>query len=195
MSMVALVIPGAGYSPARPLLHYARAVLRSHDWTVRELWWQPPDDLAELAPADRAAWVREEVVTAVAAEGGDCGLLVGKSLGSLAADLAADRGLPAVWLTPLLAAEHVVRAVARSTAPTLLVGGTGDGLWDAENARALASRPPVESLELPGADHALELEGDPVRSVAVLQQVVARLDRFVGSLTRRRQGPGGSRQS
>ena len=45
--------------------------------------------------------------------------VVGKSLGSLAADLAADRGLPAVWLTPLLGAEHVVRAVARTTAPTV----------------------------------------------------------------------------
>ncbi len=192
MSTVALLVPGAGYSPARPLLHYARAVLRNHDWTVRELWWQPPADLAELAPADRVAWVREQVTAAIDAEDGGCGLLIGKSLGSLAAELAADRALPAVWLTPLLVAQRVVGAVARTTAPTLLVGGTGDELWDGEHARALASRPPVESLELPDADHGLELAGDPVGSVALLQQVVARLDRFVGALDgdgRRSGGP------
>ncbi|MFE1328968.1 hypothetical protein [Streptomyces microflavus] len=27
---VALVVPGVGYSPARPLLHFAREVLRQH---------------------------------------------------------------------------------------------------------------------------------------------------------------------
>lgn len=41
---VAVVVPGVGYSPARPLLHFARGVLLQHGWTVQELWWRVPDD-------------------------------------------------------------------------------------------------------------------------------------------------------
>ncbi|MGH1554473.1 hypothetical protein ACRAWF_28670 [Streptomyces sp. L7] len=39
-------------------------------------------------------------------------------------------------------------------------------------------------LEIPGADHSLELAGDARGSVDVLGEVVSRLDRFVGSLGR-----------
>ncbi|NEE43753.1 alpha/beta hydrolase, partial [Streptomyces sp. SID8455] len=39
-------------------------------------------------------------------------------------------------------------------------------------------------LEVPSADHGLELPGDAVGSAEVLRQVVSRLDHFVGSLGR-----------
>ena len=54
-------------------------------------------------------------------------VLIGKSLGTYAAALAAERGLPAIWLTPLLTSDWVVDGLRRSTAPFLLVGGTADG--------------------------------------------------------------------
>lgn len=39
-------------------------------------------------------------------------------------------------------------------------------------------------LEVPSADHGLELADDAAGSVEVLRQVVSRLDRFIGSLGR-----------
>ncbi|MFG2985905.1 hypothetical protein ACGFYQ_32435 [Streptomyces sp. NPDC048258] len=81
---VALVVPGVGYSPARPLLHFARGVLLQLGWTVQELWWKVPDDLSQFTVDDRVAWVERQVAQAVDAEAGACRLLVGKSLGSLA---------------------------------------------------------------------------------------------------------------
>lgn len=175
---VALIIPGAGYSPARPLLHFARAVLLQHGWTVQELWWQIPEDFRQLSAEERATWVEGQVGAAVDAEDGACRLLVGKSLGSLAAGFAADRQIPAAWLTPLLTSDQVVRSLERATAPALLVGGTGDELWDVRIAREL----PHQILEIPSADHALEIPDDAVASAGLLQQVVSRLDRFIGSL-------------
>jgi hypothetical protein len=172
---VALVIPGVGYSPARPLLHFATAALLQHGWTVQELWWRVPDAIGRLTPAERTSWVAEQVGDAVDAEGGACRLLVGKSLGTLAAGLAADRSLPAVWLTPLLTLPEVVEPLRRATAPTLLVGGTGDGLWDGQVAAGL----PHEVLEIPAADHSLEMDGDVVGSAAVLGRVVAAVDGFI----------------
>ncbi|MFF4378684.1 alpha/beta hydrolase [Kitasatospora sp. NPDC001547] len=175
---VALIVPGVGYSPARPLLHFARSVLLRHGWTVQELWWHVPDGFAELATEDRIAWVERQVAGAVDAERGVCRLLVGKSLGSLAASVAADRNLPAAWLTPLLTVDQVSRALHRSGAPTLLVGGTADKLWDRPTADATGH----QVLELPAADHGLELPDDPLGSIDVLRQVTSRLDRFIAAL-------------
>ncbi|MFE5582259.1 alpha/beta hydrolase [Kitasatospora sp. NPDC056531] len=175
---VALVLPGGGYSPARPLLHFARAVLLRHGWTVQELWWQLPAESTDLAMEEWIAWVERQAAEAVDAERGACRLLVGKSLGSFACGLAADRELAAAWLTPILTLDQVAHALGRAQAPTLLVGGSADRRWD----RRIADSTGHEVLELPGADHGLERDEDPVGSVDILRQVVERLDRFVGSL-------------
>ncbi|RBM21914.1 alpha/beta hydrolase [Streptomyces sp. PT12] len=170
----ALVVPGIGYTPARPLLHYARAVLEQHGWDVRELWWEVPGTFQQFTEGERLAWVERQVVAAVEAEG--CGLLVGKSLGTLAAGIATERSLPAIWLTPLLTTEPVLAALDACVAPTLLVGGTADPLWDAEAVRRL----PHKILEFDGADHSLQLPGDAVGSVALLGRLVETMDRFAG---------------
>ncbi|MFI7635239.1 hypothetical protein [Nonomuraea sp. NPDC049400] len=172
---VAVLLPGAAYVPARPLLHFARAVLAHHGWTVQEVWWEPP---AGGALAEREAWVVERAREAVEAESAGQVLLVGKSLGSLAAPFAAERGLPAIWLTPLLTMESVIGALRRSEAPTLLVGGAADKAWDGEVARGLGH----PYLEVPDADHGMEIFGDPVASAQVLTDVTEAMHRFVAGL-------------
>jgi hypothetical protein len=59
--------------------------------------------------------------------------------------------------------------------PALFVGGTGDTPWDSRTARDL----PHKVLEVPSADHALELPDNAVVSVAVLHEVVSAMDRFI----------------
>jgi hypothetical protein len=105
-------------------------------------------------------------------------LLIGKSLGSNAAVLAAERGLPAVWLTPVLTVPWVAAALGRATAPFLLVGGTADAMWDGVLARRLS--PYV--LEVEGADHGLQLPGPPIDSIAVLGQVVGAMEEFLDAI-------------
>ncbi|WP_063739208.1 alpha/beta hydrolase [Streptomyces hokutonensis] len=177
---VAVVVPGVGYTPAMPLLHFARAVLLQHGWTVQELWWRIPDDFSRFGVEERIAWVEAEVTRAVDAEAGACRLVVGKSLGSLGCGVVAERDIAAAWLTPVLTIDQVVRGLRRAQAPTLLVGGGADKLWDS----GVAGSSGHEVLEIPGADHSLELAGDARGSVDVLGEVVSRLDQFVGSLGR-----------
>ncbi len=177
---VAVVVPGLGYSPARPLLHFARSVLLQHGWTVQELWWQIPDGFAQFTVDDRIAWVERQVTEAIEAEAGACRLIVGKSLGSLACGIAADRNIPAAWLTPILTIDHVAAALRRAMEPTLLIGGSADKAWDSEIAASLRH----EVLEVPSADHGLELAADAAGSVEALRHVVSRLDSFIGSLGR-----------
>jgi hypothetical protein len=170
----ALVLPGAGYTPARPLLHFTRAVLESHGWTVVEASW-PPGDPATYDTDDMVTGVATRLVD----EAGDRRLLiVGKSLGSLAMPLAAARGISGIWITPLLRRPTVAQALDQLPAPTLLIGSTADETWDGDAAR----RSGHDVLELTDANHALELGGDPLGSIDALREVIAAVDRFVAGI-------------
>lgn len=165
----AVLIPGRGYDTRAPLFAYVGEALRRLGHATHEVSWQVPTDLR----ADRTTdWVREQVTPALA---GGAELLVGKSLGTFAAPLAADRGLRAVWLTPVLNQPGLVAALGRATAPFLLVGGTADSLWDGELARRLT--PHV--LEIPDADHSMLVPGPLARSAEVLGRVCTAVEDFV----------------
>ena len=170
-SRVASVFPGLGYTPTHPLLYYCRMLLLDRGWTVREVWWvdgDKTDPEAALAQATRE-------LDAVSA---GLHLVVAKSLGTFALPLAVDRVLPGVWLTPILTEASIATAVRDLSAPSLLVGGTKDRLWDAEVARQSAA----DVLELEGANHSLEFGHSVEPSLAVLAQVVGRIASFVDQL-------------
>jgi hypothetical protein len=165
----AVLIPGRGYDTRAPLFVHVGEALRRLGFDTHEVTWQVPRDLG----GDRAApWVAEQVTPAL---GEPTDLLVGKSLGTFAAPLAADRGLRAVWLTPLLNRADVTAALSRASEPFLLVGGTADQLWDGEVARRLT--PHV--LEIPGADHSMLVPGPQARSAEVLGRVCTAVEDFV----------------
>lgn len=165
----AVLIPGRGYDTRAPLFAYAGESLTRAGFELHEIVWQVPAGLGH----DRSgAWVVEQVLPALAAP---TDLLVGKSLGSFAAPLAADRRLPAIWLTPLLHLPEVVTALERATAPYLLVGGTADPSWDSGVARRLT--PHV--VEIQEADHSLMLPGPLVRSAEALGRVSTAVEEFV----------------
>lgn len=170
----AFVIPGA-YSPFTPLSYYAGivaerrgATVHLHEWTEKVPNWQVP------AIAD---WVRAQVIPLLDSSDGTP-LLIGKSIGSNAAVLTAERSLPAVWLTPLLTFPWVVAALESATAPCLLVGGTADKMWDGVAARRLS--PYV--LEVEHADHAMNVPGPVVDSIDVLSRVVQAIEEFLKTI-------------
>lgn len=84
-----------------------------------------------------------------------------------------------MWLTPILTVPWVVAALERATAPLLLVGGTGNAMWDGAKARRLS--PYV--LEVEDADHGMPPVPGPVsQSVAVLGRVVTAMAEFLDAI-------------
>jgi pimeloyl-ACP methyl ester carboxylesterase len=83
-----------------------------------------------------------------------------------------------VWVTPVLTMPWVAAALARATAPMLLVGGTADEIWDGALARRLS--PYV--LEVADADHGMYVPGPLIDSVAVLGRVVASVEEFLDTI-------------
>jgi hypothetical protein len=169
----AVVLPGIVYFSQAPLLWFARAAARAGGWSVLEL--------TERAPRDEApfAWMRDRATRAVDAAGANSVTVIGKSLASAAAPLVADRGLPAVWLTPLLDRPDVVGALEATTAPAFLVGSPADPTW---GKGTVPEGDSIEVLELGGLDHSLEVEGDPLASLDVLRRVTERIGEFLGRI-------------
>ena len=170
---VALVAPGRAYPPSAPLLEFARRALLQHDFTVQQLWW----DATTRGDEDAEPWVRRHVEAAHAHEQADRVLLVGKSLGTRAASYAAERGLDAVWLTPLLVDPVVAEGIAANPGRQLLVGGLGDELWDPAVARELADAG-CEVLEVADADHSMGTP-DAVRTVEIHLEVARAVDAWL----------------
>ncbi len=173
---LAVVLPGRGYPPAAPGCAYAGYVLRAAGWRVRDVWWEPPDN-DSLSLADEVSWVGDQLATAVGEHQGPV-LVVGKSLGTYAAALAAEREYPAIWLTPLLVVPERVEALRANPARQLLVGGTTDRLWDADVAASLAADG-CDVLQLDGIDHGLIDPSDAFRSVDALAEITRAMARFV----------------
>jgi pimeloyl-ACP methyl ester carboxylesterase len=177
MTRQAVLVPGRLYGPNTPLLFYAGWAALHRQATVERLDWPSPSGGDPLAgdSAYRQAWVLEHVASVLARLGGTP-LLIGKSLGTYAAALAAQRSLPAVWYTPLLLDELVVASLRNSSAPFLLIGGTSDpDAWDGQLARELT--PYV--CEIQDADHGLMVPTGLAASAAVLGEVTTAVERFL----------------
>ena len=191
----AIVVPGGNYTADGPLLNYAAHAAGRRSAHVHRITWSPPArrspataaDSPTVGPAgpeyDRWAayreWVNGQATDALsqvtAATGVTAPVLLAKSLGSLAAPLAARRGLPAVWFTPLLTDPSTVAALRRAAAPCLLIGGTADTFWDGPAARSITTH----VLEIDGAGHNMLVPGPLAASAAILGRVTTAVERFL----------------
>ena len=132
-------------------------------------------------PRDRFYADAAAALQAARAIGSDHGEVVaGKSLGTVQmAELLARGDLSSdtltIWLTPLLLDPSVARAIASLTSPALLVIGTDDPHYDAQQLREL-SETGHQTLVLDRAHHGLAIMGDadacariPLRPVAAVR--------------------------
>ena len=162
-SRTALVLPGRMLA-GMPVNAFAIDAVWKRGWRAILVW----DEYLDQSE-DMTTWIRERLDAAAAYAGHGGGrLVIGKSLGTLAAGAVAERGWPAVWLTPLLNHPPFVEMLRGRTAPALLVGGTNDPAWDGALARELSD----DVLELDGADHGLVRIED-------LPAIVARITAFL----------------
>ena len=171
----AILAPGGGYGVDGPLLMFAGLAVRRRGGRTRPIVWDLPEDPGFTQARGRVVaqvtWTIDEMTAAT----GTAPLIIGKSLGSLAAPVVADRGLAAVWFTPLLTDEPTVAALRRATGPCLLVGGTADQFWDGQTARSITA----DIVEIDGADHGMFMPGRLAASAAVLGQVITAVEDFL----------------
>jgi hypothetical protein len=169
----ALVIPGANGCHYTPTLWFASQAAQLRGAHVQRVSWSQP---VPASAAERGPWTAGQVEPVLREL--DRPLIIATSLGTICTGLAADRGLPGVWLTPLLHRSEVVDGLRRNTAPCLLVGATDDGSWRPGLARELS--PHV--FEVEGGDHGLHVPGPLANSAAVLGEMATAVERFLDEI-------------
>lgn len=115
-----VLLPGVGYTVQGPLLWFAREVAVARGYgvlAITETARQSTDPFAWTQDAARAALAYRPVERCV---------VIGKSLASVAAPVASEEAVPALWLTPLLNQSVVAQNLDRSAAAVWLVGSDGD---------------------------------------------------------------------
>ena len=171
----AILAPGGNNSVDVPLLMFAKLAVQRREGRTHPIKWEFAEGRDFIAQRQQVVSQVEEAVDELRATTATAPLVIAKSLGSLAAPLAADRSLAAVWFTPLLTDEPTAAALRRATAPCLLIGGTADPFWNGQIARSL----PAEVLEIEGADHAMIVPGRLAESAAALGQVITAVEDFL----------------
>lgn len=172
---VATLLPGQRYTTVHPLLHHPHAALRALGWTVRAVEWTTSPDLATARQAAAELLDGHEAPDETAAH-----LVVAKGLGTVAMPFAIQRDLPGVWLTPLLASKDAADlrdAATRLGEDHLMIGGAVDPHWD----RALAARIRADYIEVPEADHDLEVPDDWRRNLETVEDLTAEIEYFAAS--------------
>jgi very-short-patch-repair endonuclease len=155
-----IALPGSMLA-GMPALAFAIQGALSRGWRVIQVW----DEFLDRSQ-DPTGWTCARLEAAISFAAADELLVIGKSLTTRAAGSAAERGLPAVWLTPLLNDPDSVEMLRARTAKALLIGGTSDPIWDGALARELSD----DVVELDGADHGLARPRD---AQAVVDAVAA----------------------
>jgi hypothetical protein len=186
---VAILFPGIGYTCQMPVLYYATAVLLDKGYDV--LWVEYKYDksvFSKQSTEESLNWLNfdaEASYNAAMAEGKyKSVVLVGKSLGSFALAHLSKKGVDAkaVWLTPLLGRSGTVdidfyNNVKESCKEGLFVIGTSDPLYSEEKVNELRQTATVVTID--GADHSLEIDGSPQKSLEALGKMAEAISKFV----------------
>lgn len=169
-----VVLPGRQYTPDGPLLFFAAQVARMRGWDVRQVWWEAPERGSD---ADEIDWVGDHLDAALDDYRGRV-LVVAKSLGTLAARRAADRGYDAAWLTPLLTDRDAAEPLLSYPASQFVLIGASDPFLSRDVLDAL----PGARVLVPG-DHILAVPDDPAGMVASHEQFVRAFDAWLRTVT------------
>jgi dienelactone hydrolase len=188
---LAVLLPGYGYTLDMPLFYYAENLLleRGLDVLRVEVNYGQNAGFRILPDAEQASWLLADAAAAYQtglAQGAYRGVaLIGKSLGTLAMGPLLTLPNPwdaprrAVWLTPLLSAERLREQIRQFGGPSLFVIGGADPHYDAAILADLQAATHGEAVVIDGADHGMDIPGNPVASAGAMVRVVDALARFL----------------
>ena len=187
---LAVLLPGIGYTLDMPLFYYAEHLLLHRGWDVLrvEYAYNRRPEYQALPEPERDRWLQTDTMAAwrAALEQRTYGrvVLIGKSLGTLAMGHLLTAPAPpstvgAVWLTPLLSRERLRQQIRQYGGPSLFVIGTADPHFDPVVLEEMQVATIGEAVVVTGADHGMDLPGDPIASVRAIERVVEALGRFL----------------
>ena len=186
---LALVFPGLRYSSDKPLLYYTTEILLARGYDAIQLWadYRLPE-FQNLSQAEKSIQLIEDgkalLHSGLQARDYSNLVMVGKSLGTLtmAFILTEDVKLPTlmtVWFTPLIHLPPVSQVVLDLPGPAFVAGSDADPTFESGTVSQILSISHITTQVIEGADHSLEIPGEPLRSTQILASLMANLTDFL----------------
>ncbi len=178
---LAIVLPGAGYTVQAPFLHYSVGIFINRSYDVLEINYNYEDEkyegfgMEELAEAVKTD-ARCVIDAVLSSQSYDTFCLIGKSLGTIAMASELKRKAfektKAVWLTPLLQRDEVFESMQNDRVKGLCIIGSDDQCYIEERYKILTRNQSLNLKLIPGVNHSLEYDENPVKSIDVLKNVM-----------------------
>jgi hypothetical protein len=188
---LAVLLPGLGYTSQMPVMYYpCMALLVSGADVLRADYnYIGRPDFMALAPDERRKWAATDAVSVCdeamkQRKQYDRITLVGKSIGTAAmghliTTISSLPNLQCLWLTPLLKNEQLLSQIKRVKHRALFITGTSDPYYDKANLDDLLKTTGGESVVIDRADHSLEIDGDPMKSLQALELIMKGILKFL----------------
>ena len=184
---LAIMFPGIGYTVQGPVFHFATGLYLNKGVDVLQLeypyedtFYQPFTDnqLCEAVIYDSGAMIDH----ALRDRKYRYFYLFGKSFGTIAMshELKKERfnKAKAVWLTPLMKREDVWATMYESIQKGLCMIGNRDRHYDGDKFKQLVLKPNFTAKVYPNVRHGLDYEGDTLKSIDVLKDMIRDIDQF-----------------
>ena len=181
--MIAVICPGIGYHKDKPLLYYSARLAQEAGYELfhadyHDMPRKIMGDSKMIAQAAELAFRQtEEQLQSVQWDAYDEILLIGKSIGTIAAaKYAADHAIPArqLWYTPLLETF----SFAASAQECIAFLGEADPWSDPDRMKQAAAAHRIPMYLYPQCNHSLEC-GDSLRNIDNLRDVMQITARFI----------------
>ncbi|MGH2627439.1 MAG: hypothetical protein ACRDHY_12400 [Anaerolineales bacterium] len=177
-----VVFPGRHYGPEAPLLRGPIEALIGEGWDVLVASYREVSGSGGGDPI--LARARQALDRAVPRRGYRRIGLLGKSMGTpYVAELCVDEAslgpARAVYLTPLIGSAEFEGAFVRSRQAAYLALGTADPFYSAEALADLKRRRAFQLTVIEGADHGMNVPGDPDATEAAVARVAGEAVSFL----------------
>lgn len=175
MKKLVIIFPGAGYGLDCPLLYYADFLYETKGFDRLHMNYQNILSNAELSIESKLVKVREYVLEQVKDVNFavyDEIVFLSKSIGSVEAGILAERlGIKViqVFITP------IEEAISYCDKDSYVVIGTRDKAYQIYKEHCDTNK--IEALYINDANHSLEVEGKPYKSIDVLKKVMQFVER------------------
>jgi len=183
---LAIVLPGAGYTTQAPLLRYSTQLFYKEGFDVLHInYTLSKEEMAVLNEKEFARKVEKSITKAIRGRNYSHYSVAAKSVGTLAlsqllANLDMLKDAKLLWLTPLLQRDEVFQAmVNRKNEGLCIIGENDRHCFIPERVETLRNQPNLSVKLVDGGNHSLEIEGDPIRSIGILKEVISEIQQFV----------------
>ena len=186
---ICIMLSGVSYTYEKPLLFYATMAMIENQFDIVHVNYSYGPEYFENTPQQIRSIIIEDVSDVLQEvfrekSYGDI-IFIGKSLGTIpmAFNFVINdnyKNAKFIFLTPLLKLNDFIENLRKSNAPSLIVIGTKDSHYLNEPLSALVTQQNRSLLEIPNANHSLELEPiHTIESIKTLELVMKTVNTFV----------------